>query len=74
MRTATGPSTDSSHATQSSGATFSSTGGVALDGLPGFDAQSLVVTLIGVAGSMFVFAAWNALNRAATVKVRNRRA
>ncbi|MEX2111750.1 MAG: hypothetical protein WD845_01105 [Pirellulales bacterium] len=70
MRTASGLSTDSSHATHSSAGSVSTNGGIALDSLPGFDAQSLVVTLIGVAGSMFVFAAWNALSRAATVKVR----
>jgi hypothetical protein len=30
------------------------------------------MTLIGMAGTMFLFAAWNALNRAAAQKVRKR--
>jgi len=70
MRTASGISTDFSHATHTSAGSVSTTGGIALDTVPGFGAQGLIMALIGVAGTMFVFAAWNAINRTATEKVR----
>jgi hypothetical protein len=38
----------------------------------GFDALGVAMTLIGVAGTLFVFAAFNMLHRAAPVKVRKR--
>ncbi len=72
MRTASGLSTDSNHAAHASAGSVSSTGSVALHTVPGFGAQTLIMTLIGVAGSMFLFAAWNAMHRAATEKVRKR--
>jgi hypothetical protein len=42
------------------------------DGVPGWGAQTLIVALIGVAGALFVFAAFHMLGRAATAKVRKR--
>ena len=67
MRDASGLTTETSELTQSTA------GAVTPDhGLPGFDAQSLTVTLVGVAGALFVFAAFNTLSRAATAKVRKR--
>jgi hypothetical protein len=72
MRTASGLSTDSNHATHASAGSVSNTGSIALDTVPGFGAQTLIMALIGVAGSLFLFAAWNAVNRAATEKVRKR--
>lgn len=67
MRNPIGLMTDTSHHVQSTAGT------VAPDhSLPGFDAQGLTVTMIGVAGVLFVFAAINSLSRTATVKVRKR--
>jgi hypothetical protein len=63
--------TDSSHAMPAP-ASVQSTGSSAVPALPVFDAQSLILTLIGMAGTLFLFAAWNTLNRAATEKVRKR--
>jgi hypothetical protein len=39
---------------------------------PGVDAQGLTITLVGIAGALFVFAAINTLGRTATAKVRKR--
>jgi hypothetical protein len=38
----------------------------------GFDALGVAMSLIGVAGTLFVFAAFNMLHRVAPVKVRKR--
>jgi hypothetical protein len=70
MPFASGPATDS-HALPVH-ASSQSTGSIAVNSLPVFDAQSLIMTLIGMAGTLFLFAAWNTLNRAATEKVRKR--
>ncbi len=61
--------TDSSHVLPAHAGSHS-TGSIAAPALPGFDAQSLIMTLVGMAGTLFLFAAWNTLNRAATEKVR----
>ncbi len=42
------------------------------DHFSGFDALGVAMTLIGVAGTLFVFAAFNMLNRLAPVKIRKR--
>jgi hypothetical protein len=40
--------------------------------VPGIEAQGLIVTLMCMAGALFVFAAINSLSRTAAVKVRKR--
>ncbi len=67
MRHGNGPVSDPSHLTQST------TGALTPDhALPGFDGQTLTLAMVGIAGAIFVFAAINTLNRAATAKVRKR--
>jgi len=66
MPIASGLTTDTSN-------THSSTARTAPDyALPGFGAQTITVALVGVVGALFVFAAFNTLNRTATAKVRKR--
>jgi hypothetical protein len=59
--------------TETGNLTHTSTGAVAADpALAGACAQAIVVTLFGVVGAIFLFAAINMFHRMAPVKVRKR--
>jgi hypothetical protein len=65
--------TDSSTITHSTvGSVGFGQGAAVGPGAASVDAQSLTLALVGVAGAIFLFAAYNTFSRTATVKVRKR--
>ncbi|MGD9721029.1 MAG: hypothetical protein AB7O59_03125 [Pirellulales bacterium] len=69
MRFASDSMTDTSNLTSTAGSAGFGQG--AADG-PAWGAQSVTLALIGIAGAIFLFAAWNTFSRTAMAKVRKR--